>query len=613
MSVQASAATLDVPGVIGFESGISLLDGGELPICILQVGKVTDTAILRDASRPEVVAALRDLLHGREGAGTGPALEDVVTGGPATIVLAPEYALGSPDWGAVDDLVRATDRPLVLIVGFGMTPGAWLREWLTSAGATSRHAGWDRAHEVRATNRVYNGVWCWVHEPGIGTGCVAALKNFPEQRIEAAHASLDRGRSIVRISFADADVFPTICADLLQEPTGGSLTPRERIAAALHLRRAERPALVTGSLLQDRPSDRNWQRAIEAIVGDASPTRTVLLAIANQAYGEPCPNEEHDRWRSLSGVYAGFQAFPKGATPFPGGRSVVVGPAAVGLVVRECGPCVVGGPVLVGRVAPVTGLHLWRATTCLPLVSEGVAPPFVPHADVATYEAHRLTRRFPGQDGWCPRVARGLALLRTHLEGRALPDAADILRSLLWGTEAEAEDIADSLHLSMPELEAAMHALAFLATFDGLLLHDRPGAYGQLRFRDQDAHVLVWHDRKRPGRAMLRVLQEWMALTGAHPPLVVVGSGFRSPLPAGPVERDRRSDWSTPPPAAEHGAAAERSGGRDISLPRGSRAVSCVDLQDLQDLYLYPDDAADAERVAGFLARLLRDVPEREA
>jgi hypothetical protein len=614
VTVQAIEDVTRPDGIVAFACDLALLDDGELAVCILQTGKVADGAIENDGTRPAVVAALRDLLHGCGGAWSGPALDEIVTGGPATVLLAPEYALGSPDWAAVDEFVRAADRPLVLIAGFGMTPGAWLREWLASPGATRRLAGWHTGREVKAADRVYNGSWCWIHQPGRGTSCVATLKNFPEQRTEAADARLDRGRSIVHLAFADVDVFPFVCADLLKEPDGRGSTPRQRLASALSAGSAGRPALVTGSLLQHQPWDWNWQRAIGVVVADAAPTRTVLLAIANQAYGRPLPSEEEDRWRSLSGIYASRQSFPRGATPFPAGRSVEVGASAVGLVVRDCSPCVVGGAVLVSRTSPVTGLHLWRATSCLPVGEAGVEGAFGPHSVVAAYETHRLTRRHPGEGSWAPKVAAGLDMLRTHLEGRSLPAAADLLRSLLRGTEAEVEDIADKLHMSMPQIVEAIHALAFLCTFDGLVLHGRPGTDGQLRFRDHDAHVLVWKDRKEIGKSMIRILQGWMTKGGGHPPLLVVGSGFRgSALVEGPVLLDRRSDWSAPPRPP---AGPPNSGGRttrDFSQPQSVRSVTCVDLGRLEAIYLEEGLEEDAERVAEFLTYLLRNVPGRAA
>lgn len=610
MVAQPIDAIAGVQGIISFSCDLALIDGGGIPVSILQSMVVADAAITGDTTRAHMVAALRDLLHGRDGAWTQPVVDELATGGTATVLLAPEYAFGSPDWAPVDDLVRAANRPLVLIAGFGMTPGTWLREWLGTEGATRRYAGWDTDREVRASDRVYNGLWCWIHSPGAGTSCVATLKNFPEQRTEASHRGLDRGRNIVRLSFSDVDVFPLVCADLLQEPDASGSSPRQRVARAIATGPGGRPVLVTGSLLQTRPWDWNWQHAIGSVVADAAPNRTVVMAIANQAYGRPRETEDEDKWRSLSGVYASKQVYPKGATPFPSGRPVSVGASAEGLVIRDCSPCVVGGPILVSRVGPVTGLHLWQAAACFPLDGEGIGEAFTPHACAVTYETHRLTRRHPGQDAYSPRVAQGLAVLRAHLEGRTSPDAGDILRSLLSGTEPAAEDITDDLHLSMPELEAAIHALAVLCTFDELVPHGRAGLDGQLRFRDADAHILVWKARKQIGTRMYRMLQAWTAQAGGHPPLVVVGSPSRGlPLRAGPVELDRRSDWTAPPPSNDAGGFGPgRPASRDITQPRVSRRATCIDLALLEEIYLDHDADLDAERIAGFLTHLLRDI-----
>ena len=80
-------------------------------------------------------------------------------------------------------------------------------------------------------------------------------------------------------------------------------------------------------------------------------------------------------------------------------------------------------------------------------------------------------------------------------------------------------------------------------------------------------------------------------------------------LRAGPVERDRRSDWTTPPPSDDaEGFGPARAASRDITQPRGTRRATCIDLALLEELYLDHDADLDAERIAGFLTHLLRDV-----
>ena len=606
-------------GIVTFGVDATLLDGDRLPLCILQVAKVSDDAIDDDAPRPAVVAAIRDLIVGRAGVRDHSALDELLDGGVPTVILGPEYALGSGDWREVDEFVRSADRRLLLIVGFGMTRAAWLREWVGQAGSTQCWPGWDGRRERMVGASRYNGLWCWVHDPDRGTHCVTALKNFPEQRNEAPVPGFQAGRSIVRLRFRDFDVFPLICADLLQDARAGASTPRSRIADALRADGRDH-VLVTGSLLQDRPWDENWQNPIAGCMDLAPPGKVTILALANQAHPQPSRDEERDKWRSLSGVFASRTIFHKGATPFAGGRAVKVGGSSVGLVVRHDGPCVVAGPVLVAPAPnPTVGLHLWQVHRCLPLGTDGIGPALA-HADrVLAYEFHRLTLRHTGERAWNPRLSQGLALVRTHVEGARCPLVEDVVRSLLSGTERSARPCdGDDLHAAMPTLEEALHALASLSALADLTWHDDSSADGQLLYEPSGAHVLVWRDLVRTGSAMVRTLQEWTMSGEPHPHLLVIGSGRGgSRLPAGPVVPDRRSDWTSPPPESGDVLAPvdpTSDGAKDVTAPRARRSVRCIDLGDLcEALYLEYEADLDEERTTELLATLAAALAPRVA
>src|SRR5579883_3200126 len=75
-----------------------------LGLVILQTTAPDVEAIRADASRPHVVAALKDLFVGREGAHPGPVLGELVPGNRPVLIVAPEYALGAGDWNAVDEM-----------------------------------------------------------------------------------------------------------------------------------------------------------------------------------------------------------------------------------------------------------------------------------------------------------------------------------------------------------------------------------------------------------------------------------------------------------------------------------------------------------------------------
>src|SRR5687767_14482783 len=107
---------------------MSLLRQERLGLCILQVAEPDADDIANDFARPPVARALRQLLA--RGARDGREIDALLppTTYPA-LVLAPELALGSPDWDDVDAAVRSSERPLVLIAGFGFTVGSRITDW----------------------------------------------------------------------------------------------------------------------------------------------------------------------------------------------------------------------------------------------------------------------------------------------------------------------------------------------------------------------------------------------------------------------------------------------------------------------------------------------------
>ena len=242
------------------------------------------------------------------------------------------------------------------------------------------------------------------------------------------------------------------------------------------------------------------------------------------------------------------------------------------------------------------------------------------HGDrVLAYEFHRLTLRHAGERTYNPRLSRGLALVRTHIEGARCPVVEDVVRSLLSGTERSAQPCdGDDLHAAMPTLEEALHALASLLDLADLTWHADRSADGQLLYGPSGAHVLVWRDRARTGSAMVRLLQEWMASGEPHPHLLVIGSGKGgSRLPAGPVVRDRRSDWTSPPSEADDELACAgptSEGSKDFTAPRGARSVRCIDLGDLcETLYLEYEASLDEGRMAELLDTLSTALTPRVA
>lgn len=582
---------------------MALLSADHLALCVVQVARVAVPTIATDNSRPATVTALRDLIVGPL-AGTPPLLDEMIPGGRPTLILVPEYALGSPDWVSIDGFVRASQRPLVVIAGFGMTPGAWITAWATGAPAPSptvRILGWNQAAHPIAQGRPANGGWCWIHDPGNGTTCITFLKNFLEQTEEAAHVPLlQTGTTIVRLRFDDFELFPVLCADLLQPPElNGSAA--HRIRHALQAEVAPRRVLVAGCLRETAPENVNWQNAITAIVNHMAAGHSVLVALANQAHGTPREAEGVDRWRSLSGTYGRHTDFPRGQDPLPGGRPITEG-ALSGVVVRDCGPCTVAGVIAWSPYHPITGRYIWRTELCQALAATGVVR-FAPHETIAGYEFHRFTRRHPGHAGWSPRVADGLERIRAHIATDSPPKAERIVDQLLHGVVSESSaPNPDHLHTVTPALVLGTHALAVLATLDTAAWQSNDGLEGQLTLANE-INLLVWIDPRRTGRGIVRELQNWAKQPGTHPPLVVVGQGNPTAVPEGRVQVDRRSDIS----AAPAGVAVfqdEVATTRDISSSQALRTVGCISLDRIAEYYAeyHPDD--DQAHLVAMLERI---------
>jgi len=598
-------------GVTTFTVQADLLVGGKANLCLLQTSPVGLETIRNDRSRPESVAALCDLLVGTPGRHAAPVLGELIAGHQPAVVLVPECALGSGDWTAVDAFVRGAQQPVLLIAGFGAAKGEWLLRWALGEEApspTARRLSWNQQTEPIAASRAVNGGSCWIHGFGNPTMCIAFIKNYLEQSTEAvALASLNKGTSILHLQFRDVDVLPLICADLVQPRSVGSGAAQARIECLLaNNSHRNCPILVTGSVLQTEPHNNNWQIAINDVTNNLSPTRQVVLALANQACDSPCGDEDKDCWRSLSGVYGRFSDLPHGQKGLDAGRPVSKLSIA-GAVVRDTRPCVVAGPISWAPYGPTVGAFLWHSEGCLRLEPNGIASPLCVPPKICTYEIHRFTRRFPPDAAWSPRVNEGLDRIRSHLEEAAAPDAERLLKSLLSGVTDDSTADPERLHDLVTPLDTGLYALATLRTIDSMVWQGDIAKEGQLFWPAEETHVLVWRDKVRSGREMRRELEEWSLSPGAHPRLLVVAEGHRTPVIDGPVRGDRRSDVSrSPSGGADLGQPAASQDERDFSMPHSQRSVGCVRLEYVSEYYVNhdPDAGVDAGRFAQLVEKL---------
>lgn len=585
----------------------ALRTGGGLNICLLQFSATIDQA-LHDASRPIAVSVLRDLLIGGPNH-PQPALQQLMPGGGPVLVVAPEYSLGSGDWTAVDKIVRATNRPLVLIAGFGATVGQTVLDWQTGGaeGGTHRHLAWLQVdHPLSVAMRV-NGGWCWVHEPNGITHCIAYLKNVLQQAFEAvAIPDLQTGETFLHLRFTDLDILPLICADLVQPAAQNSASPQARIQRMLATLPDDRPTLVVGSLLQTG-FNQNWAVAIDSLLNVVLAGRSGAVALCNVAHDEPVANETHDKWRSLTGVFAPYGTMTHGQASLPATRALNA-QGVVGAVVRQTHPSATAGLVSWAPYNPVNGNFVWRGNMACPIHDEGIAAPVVIAPSAAACEIARFLRRHPPDPGCAPRLARGIIEIGEQLRRSDPHGPASLLNSTLKGTRAAEPVDPDALHDAEvgSALKTGLHALATLKSIEGIRWQTVPGMTGQLRIDTQDRHILVWRSPSESPRALKRHLAEWRLNGGVHPYLVVFGSTRMGDIADGEIEEDRRDDISAAPAVGTDlsagGSLAPVAG--DITTTKVLRRVAGLGLSHVAAVFADYDAADDDARVTVLLDRI---------
>lgn len=583
--------------------------GSRLNLCVLQLAPSTIGQINGDEGRPAACAALATLLAGG-GAHPHPALREIAPGTSPVVVLTPEYAFGHSDWAEVDALVRAQQRPVVLIAGFGCTPASSVQAWAEDGGETIRGLSWTPETAQLADNRPINGGWCWIHGFGLDTLCVAFLKNHMEQRSELVALDwIQAGSHLLHLSFEDLDLLPLICADMVQTLADGNQTALHRLRDALAPGQAAgKSILVTGSLFQTEPSNANWAVAIDAWLHQVAPTRDTLLALANVAIDRPTWAEEQDAWRSLTGVFGRMTTIPKNQANLRVARNVAT-PNVRGAVLRLTSPYTAGGPLAWPNYGPTAEQFYWHAAMGAPLLATGIGAPILRPPEVDHVELLRFLRRAPVQGSWCPRVATGLAAVRLHLGADQAPRAAELITSLLHGVRKDARCSPDDLAKEPmgAALSQAVHSLATLLTETSAVgWRGDVGEAGQLVLQGGAANVLVWRDPELSGRRIGHALGAWVKEPEAHPLLVVLATGQYGQVEEGLVQGHPRDNISEGPdaqiPLHVAGALAEHA--NDITERRQVRTAAVVRLERLIELYVDYEADQDAERMAALIAQL---------
>jgi len=584
----------------------AILALGKLELCFVQLDKPSSEAIAGDESRANAVAVIRDLLVGNEALPT-PALRDMNPGNIMAVMLLPELALGSPDWDDVDALVRAVDRPFILIAGFGFSTGKTILDWEAAQmdEGTVRHFGWQDGDDPSGVMLV-NGAWCWVHFPGEQTHCVVTLKNSQEQSVEAVEfAHVQQGKTILHLKFDDVDLFPLICSDILRLPENeeGSAQARVRKSIADQVG-ADRPALILGSLLQPQ-FNANWQVAIDRAVNHSLAGRKGAVALCNIAINKPKGDEEEDRWRSLTGAYVRLTDLPKGQRTLPVARTLKV-PAISGAVARTTTASVHSGPVGWRPFNVIDQNFAWQGKMNAHICAEGLVVPLKTPVAIAETELLRFLDRFPPEPGFAPRLKEGVEQLVELVESGQHPAAETMINTVLTGTTGERVD-PDCLHPAdvQQALKAGLHALATLKSIGSIGWQANASQTGQL-IKDAATNVLIWRSPTESGKTMQRRLSVWKLTPQAHPNLLVFGAGPNTELPSGEIEEDRRDDFTiTPKSSADLEASGMlQASNDDFTAPRVIRRVVGLPLSQVAALYAEYDATEDAAKVDALIAAI---------
>jgi hypothetical protein len=236
-----------------------------------------------------------------------------------------------------------------------------------------------------------------------------------------------------------------------------------------------------------------------------------------------------------------------------------------------------------------------------PIGQEGVEARNGRNKSAAADELYRFTLRYEANAAWDPRVADGLAQIRSHIESDARPTARTLLRALLTGTRRDGAPQADAIDDYSSALAESLFCVATLVADARFDWQPHENESGQIRVPEAQLNVLVWSDTELSGRQIIRELQAWSRSAGEHPPLLVLARGARTSLEMeGAVGTgDRRTSIDEPP--SRPGDLGVEAG--DFTIPRGYRKVFSARLERVASFY--EDDANDAAAFEQLVSALL--------
>jgi len=384
------------------------LENNELWLGLIKPVPVALQAIFNDQSRTDSVALVKAVLgktpHDQE-------LLALKSANKPALLVVPEYAFGSGDFTELDAAVKEQSIPLILMAGFGATRGETLRTMIETRGL---QCGWREGLANVDDDAIYNGGWCWVHDPRQADErdrCYVFLKNWPEQRHErTGFPNFRSGNSVLQIAAADCDFLALICADVLCDHAHG---PHGQVTALLQTA-ATRPCLVAVLMLEDSPAN-VWPARLDHLVGGVQ--RPTALVTCNHQPVKPETLEAHDAHRCMTGAMLPMASAGHGESePHAHCRRIRTG-ARAGYVLRSNEPGIAGG-ILAWRESALTNrftwLAAWRQTWANGVLGHALADPHL-------VESVR----------WCQRVRRPAWLSGRDTAWRMLQDGFQSIQTTL--------------------------------------------------------------------------------------------------------------------------------------------------------------------------------------
>jgi hypothetical protein len=515
---------------------------GELPVCLAQPSLVDPAAIPNDAARPDSLSLAEAIFADEEGQSRLSRWFAAQRG----LLVFPEYAFSSGDFGALNTLISQHPQPLIAIGGFGAVEGGVLRELLGQCRAT-----WEEGAAAIDPQNRYNAGWCWIHH-GVGdSSCYVFIKNFLEQHFEIAVDGLTTGNYILRVEGQDLVLFPIICSDLICEQPNSA---RVRLARSLAARPPNGPnVLVAAPLYTDRPQSDHWSGVINNIV--SLNARRAGLIFVNQLAAPMLLEPEQDQWRNLSGGFVHKHIMPGAPRhQFQAVRYVSTDEGS-GLILRQSWPGVAFGhfrwvnAVELGRIwAPQ---HRVLEPGGFRRLTESIAS-----QELRRYVSRRqalISNEYHASVE--PLIRTGLDQIRLHENESHL--APRLWPKLLSGVEESTSGFdPDKIDTQTANLDRALAVYAAVEQSSGAAPLVSDSGHGQLRLEERE--VLVWKSPLHDWRKMWQVLRALSVNHPHEPQLLVVGSGRGGHSIAGPIEPDKSVDYTVIPQGRDFTGARHR-------------------------------------------------------